>query len=97
MEDVNELADLPRLTLVYLEMNPFSDSSTYRSKVIPQIKKLDAEYCRVPQIKKRNSMLNIVGYHLPLFFSSTRFKCIENFHYGVKKLHQKTFAKKKIT
>ncbi|VDM96505.1 unnamed protein product [Onchocerca ochengi] len=49
MADINELVQLPNLKLVYLEMNPFSENSTYRGKVIrmlPQIEKLDATYCR---------------------------------------------------
>lgn len=50
MVEVNELAKLPNLRLVYLEMNPFAECNTYRAKVIrmlPQIEKLDASYCRI--------------------------------------------------
>uniref|UniRef100_A0A915PX50 Protein phosphatase 1 regulatory subunit 7 n=1 Tax=Setaria digitata TaxID=48799 RepID=A0A915PX50_9BILA len=53
--EVNELAHLPSLKLVYLEMNPFSECSAYRGKVIrmlPQIEKLDASYCRETKDQK---------------------------------------------
>ncbi|TKR86389.1 hypothetical protein L596_010990 [Steinernema carpocapsae] len=48
--DLDELAALPKLSLVYLDFNPLSSDSNYRSKAIralPQVKRIDAEVCRL--------------------------------------------------
>lgn len=44
------MAKLPRLTLVYLEMNPWSENTNYRNIVIhtlTKLQRLDAEMCRL--------------------------------------------------
>ena len=46
---VEELQELPRLNLVYLHFNPFSEAEDYRARAVrllPQITRLDADLCR---------------------------------------------------
>ena len=45
---IDELAKLPKLSLVYLEFNPIAKQPDYRDRVIaalPTLKRLDADYC----------------------------------------------------
>lgn len=47
--DLEELAKLPKLTLAYLEMNPWPKKNNYRSIVIRSLTsllRLDSEICR---------------------------------------------------
>jgi protein phosphatase 1 regulatory subunit 7 len=48
-KDLDQLSGLPKLTLVYLEMNPWSEKPNYRSVVIRSLShliRLDSEMCR---------------------------------------------------
>lgn len=46
---MDELVELPQLTNVYLDNNPFAEADTYRGKMLrflPQIDRLDGTICR---------------------------------------------------
>lgn len=48
-KELDELTRLPKLNLVYLEMNPWYEKPNYRSVVIhslPQLTRLDSNVCR---------------------------------------------------